>query len=517
VTGHRTDRRTFLLGLGAVSAAAVTGSSARTVGGLRAATQAADAQTVLSSLANPDPGPALAALGRSTLRTPGSRPFPQLPAGTDTMPEIEHIVVLVMENHSYDNVLGLLPPDRAGGRLDGATVDEALVTAWNPDGVAATNPVGNGLVQRAFRMPGTTQLPHQPTQEWQASHEQYDGGSNQGFVTSPSGPVAMGYYDASQLPFTYDLATTFPVGDRWFCSVLGQTDPNRRYIIAGTSAGMTDDLVLPTSVGSAEQLLTLNPAVQDALLVLPANGTIFDLLTRFGISWCDYTASYPAGTTAELYPVDDLLPTASHHAPVDQFFQDCGRGTLPSFSFIDENFSTQSQENPQDMVVGEAFMAQVVRAVLTSPAWLQTLLVITYDEHGGYYDHVPPPVALAPDAIAPVVAIGESAYDGFHRYGFRVPNVVVSPYAVPGGATHVLHDHTSILAMVERKWNLPALTFRDANANDLTDFLDMGAMARRAPTFEDGVAVATQLAAPGRSVPLGPVPPAGSQQPAPRS
>lgn len=465
---------------------------------------------------NPDPGPALAALGRSTLRAPGSRPMPHLPPGTDTLPGIDHIVVVVMENHSYDNILGVLPSRRAHGeRLDGATLDPSLVTSWNPHGVTATNPAGPRRIQRAFRMPGTTQLAHQPTQEWQASHEQYDGGTNQGFVTSPSGPVAMGYYDGTQLPFTYSLAATFPVGDRWFCSVLGQTDPNRRYIIAGTSAGMTDDLVLPTSVGSAEQLLTLSPAAQDALLVLPANGTIFDLLSCYGVSWCDYTASYPTGTTAELYPVDDLAITASHHAPLSQFFTDCAAGRLPGFSFIDENFSSQSQENPQDMVVGEAFLASVVHAVLTSPAWLRTLLVITYDEHGGYYDHVPPPEALAPDSIGPVVALGESTYDGFHRYGFRVPGIVVSPYAVPNGATHVLHDHTSILAMVERKWNLPALTYRDANANDLTDFLDLDAISSGRPTFPDGTAVASQLEPPGRSVPLGQVPPAGSQQPSP--
>ncbi len=458
---------------------------------------------------------ALALLGRTTVRQPGSRPFPDRPAGTHTLPQIEHVVVLVMENHSYDNILGLLPPQRTGGLvLDGLTTSPSARTSWNPAGVTATNPAPGGRIQHAFRMPGTTQLAHQPSQEWEASHEQYDGGTNQGFVTSPSGPVAMGYYDATQLPFTYSLAQVFPVADRWFCSLLGQTDPNRRYIIAGTSAGMTDDIVLPTSVSSLAELATLSPAAQDALLVLPGNGTIFDCLSAHGLSWCDYTASYPAGTTAELYPVDDAVLTEVNHAPVDQFFEDCAAGRLPAFSFVDENFSSQSEENPQDMVVGEAFLASVVRAVLTSPAWLRTMLLVTYDEHGGYYDHVPPPPALAPDAIPPVVALGEQTYDGFHRYGFRVPTVVVSPYAVPNGATHVLHDHTSILAMVERIWNLPALTWRDANAHDTLDFLDTRALAAGEPTLPDGAAIADTLAAPGRTVPLGPIPPAGSQQPA---
>jgi hypothetical protein len=138
-------------------------------------------------------------------------------------------------------------------------------------------------------------------------------------------------------------------------------------------------------------------------------------------------------------------------------------------------------------------LASVVKAVGASPAWLRTLLIITYDEHGGYYDHVPPPPALAPDSIAPQVQPGESAYDGFARYGFRVPSVIVSPYAKRDYVSHLVYDHTSILALVERKWNLPAMTYRDANANDLTDFLDAGAIAAGQPTFPELPA----LAAPG--------------------
>jgi phospholipase C len=129
-------------------------------------------------------------------------------------------------------------------------------------------------------------------------------------------------------------------------------------------------------------------------------------------------------------------------------------------------------------VVGEALLAQVVQAIGASPAWPSTLFVLVYDEHGGYYDHVPPSPALAPDGIAPLVNPGESSYDGFGRYGFRVPSVVVSPYARRRHVSHMLYDHTSVLAMLERKWNLPALTYRDANANDLSGFLDLGAWPR---------------------------------------
>jgi phospholipase C len=417
---------------------------------------------------------ALAVLGKSSLRTPGSLPFPKLPAGTDTMPEIEHIVVCMLENHSYDNFFGML--GRAPGqtpRGDGFVIDDPTPTAVNPYGTPTfTNPYANGDLQLAFHMPSTCQNTGGPSQEWKTSHDSYAGGACNGFVASDSGPVSMGYWTGADLPFTYALAETFPIGDRWFCSLLGQTDPNRRFLIAATSMGMTDDI--GTSAGNV---------IPDVSLVLPPlGGTIFDILSDYGISWLDYAASYPLGATAALYPVDDLAALAAN-TPIKQFFTNCAAGTLPKFCVVDMDYSTQSQENPQNIVVGETFLASVVKAVGSSPNWEKTMLIITYDEHGGYFDHVPPPVALAPDLIPPLVQPGESAYEGFARYGFRVPSVVVSPYAKQNYVSHQVYDHTSILAMVERKWNLPALTYRDANANDLMDFLDVGAMKRGGPTF----------------------------------
>ena len=434
-------------------------------------------------------GASPSALGTASLvgaaaRAPGSLPLPALAAGTDTIPGIEHIVVLMMENHSYDNFFGML--GRGPGqqpRGDGFTL--------GPDGLpTATNPYADGRVQKAFRMPTTCQLPGRPSQEWTASHHAYNGGRNDGFVSAPISPVtsetvggvAMGYWTGEDLPFTYSLASTFPIGDRWFCSTLAQTDPNRRFLIAGTASGMVDDI--GTSPGNTEQ---------DVLLATPAQGTIFNRLDQYGITWADYAYSYPTGATPDLYPVNDAATEANHHLPWAQFFTDAGAGTLPSFVLLDENYSTQSQENPQNIVLGEALMAQVVGVLGSSPSWSKTLLVIVWDEHGGYYDHVPPPPAPAPDGVPPIVAPGQSTYDGFARYGFRVPSVVISPYARPDYVSHLVYDHTSILAMVERKWNLPALTYRDANANDLTDFLDLAALAAGRPTFP----TLPELAAPG--------------------
>jgi phospholipase C len=422
------------------------------------------------------PAAALRVLGRTTLRSPDSRPAPQLPVGTDTLPGIEHVVILMLENHSYDNLLGMLgrgPGERPRG--DGFTLDRA----GRP---TAVNGYPDGRRQHAFRMPTTCQLAATPSQEWLASHHAYAGGANSGFVSAPIEPgsartvggVAMGYWTRAELPFTYSLADTFPLADRWFASLLGQTDPNRRYLIAATSSGMTDDITTSARLGAPDTLFTA-----------PANGTIFDRLTAGGISWTDYNASFPAGTTAELYPLDTAAAVADHQRPTADFFADAAGGTLPAVALLDPDFRTDSQENPQDIAVGEAFLARVVQALGHGPGWRVSLLVVCYDEGGGYYDHVAPPVALAPDAVAAVVPPGVSRYDGFRRYGFRVPGLVVSPYARAGHLSHRVHDHTSVLALLERKWNLPAMTYRDANANDLTDMLDLAALAARSPVFPE--------------------------------
>jgi phospholipase C len=499
---RRVSRRTFLESAGALGAAAL-------VGGARL--PSSGASTAGLGQANIDE--ALAVLGRSTLRWPDSLPSPGLPAGTDTMPQIEHIVVLMMENHSYDNFLGTLVRRSANGPADGYTMRAGARRApWNPNGVIASNPNGAGMWQNAYHMSTTCQHSGSPTQEWSASHEQYDGGRMDGFVTcvsygqpAPAGPVGMAYWNQGDLPVLHSLAATFPLADRWFQSLLGQTDPNRRYLIAGTSSGMTDDIDI------SESGLDERAVVQDALLPVPVNGTIFDRLSTYGITWTNYTASYPTGTTSELYPTNDAALTAVYEKAFDDFYSDCAAGTLPGVSLLDEDYTTQSQENPQDIVVGEQLIHDVVTAIANSPNWSSTLLVLNYDEHGGYFDHVPPPVALAPDLIPPILEPGQSSYDGFARYGFRVPALVVSPFSKPDWVTHVVYDHTSILAMIERKWNLPAMTFRDANANDLSDFLDLGALrAGRPRSFEE---LCPSLAAPAPSTCPGDapaLPPAGS-------
>jgi phospholipase C len=410
-------------------------------------------------------------------RQPGSLADPSKPAGTvsDAMP-FDHIVVVMMENHSFDNLLGELP--RAGQpSADGLTFDSGGKATNSNPGSAATPPE-----VRAFPFPSTAQSTR-VSQTWNATHEQINGAKMDGFVRSANSTQPMGYYPAGVLPFPYSLASTFTLANRWFCSAPCMTFPNRRFLMAGTAYG---------DISTDAESLTDPP---------PPNGTIFDRLHAHGISWRNYFTDLPY--TGIIPSILEKYP--DHLAPVGSFYEDCTAGTLPAVSFVDPEVGVLSfvgkslsslpivggiasglatvggdEEAPQDMSYGEAWAHRVVEAALHSPAWPRTLLIYTYDEHGGYYDHVPPPRAIPPDSIAPKLAPTDLP-GGYDLYGPRVPAVVASPYSKPNGVTDVVHDHTSVLATIEAKWNLPALTYRDANAATVMDFLNPGQAAFMSP------------------------------------
>jgi phospholipase C len=382
----------------------------------------------------------VAAASAAPIRQPGSLPNPAAAAGTDQIPEIEHIVVVMMENHSFDNMLGM------SGRGDGFTLGaDGRPTVALPD--------GHGGLVHAFHMPSDCQTGG-VSQSWDAGHLSYDGGTNRGFVEATTGE-AMGYFLGTDVPYLWGLARTFPLADRWFCSVMAQTDPNRRYLISGTSLGLVDD-----SYPSA----------------LPPNGVIFDTFNRYGITWKEYYSDFP--TLGVYLPLLGRPAYEPHLVKMAEFFSDAAAGTLPQFSLLEPNYSTQSEEDPQDVQYGDQYLAAVVNAVMDGPKWPKTLLIWTFDEWGGWYDHVPPPAAVAPDDVPPNLAPG-SQPGTFARYGFRVPSGVVSPYARRNHVSHTVYDHTSILKTVETKWNLPALTRRDANARSVLDMVDLTA----APAF----------------------------------
>ncbi len=427
----------------------------------RSALKAAGGLAAAGALARLDPW--LARAAAAGVRTPGSLPDPSRPAGEPTAAlPFDHIVMVMQENHSFDNYFGMLPR-RGQPAADGFTFDKAG-TPIN------TNPLSGGVV-RVQHAPSLCQ-PTDVTQAWTPTHEEIDHGRMDGFARVQQGQML--YYDESDIPFYYSLAKGFTLGNRWFCSAPCQTYPNRRFWLCGTAFGL-----ISTDTSKVTQS--------------PPNGTIVDRLNHYGISWKDYFVDVPA--TGVIFEIPEKNP--QNMAPIDQFFADCAAGTLPSVCWVDSEIGTlnvvgsalagkipigngvanysaaqdQDEENPADIQQGESFVEQIVRAVVSSPAWPRTLLVWTYDEHGGYYDHVPPPSAIAPDSIKP--DLGPKDYPGgYDMYGPRVPAVVASPYSKPNGVTGVLHDHTSALATIEAKWNLPAMTYRDANANTLEDFLD---------------------------------------------
>jgi phospholipase C len=198
--------------------------------------------------------------------------------------------------------------------------------------------------------------------------------------------------------------------------------------------------------------------------------------------------------TADVYPLG-IARYMQHVRGTEQFFDDADNGTLPAFSLVDPDFKAYSEENPQDIKKGESFVSEVVRRVTHGKGWASTLLIWCYDEHGGYYDHVPPPPAVEPDDVAGRSVLSQHTWqhavlrvlapgyvkkaqleDGgpkrYDRYGFRVPAVVVSPYARRDYVSSQVFDHTSVLKLVEEKWNLPPLTARDAAAVSPLDALD---------------------------------------------
>jgi phospholipase C len=410
-----------------------TGGGANGPGG-----QAAAGTTSTTAIATATPSGAPVLLGVPTTETPhqpGTRPDPNKAEGTDLLPEIEHIVVLMMENHSFDNYFGML------GRGDGFTLDK--------DGKPTNaNVAKDGSTVVAYHLPTTVQKDNHVTQNWVSSHTQYGDGKNDGFAAT-SGKEGMGYWTEEDLPFYYSLAREFPLCDRWFGSVLSQTYPNRRFLAAATAFG---------------NITTELPKVDDPS---PPGGTIFDKLDAFGVTWRNYSSGLPE---IALYPAV-FLKHQDKVSKIEQFVSDAAAGTLPSYSLVTPHPNV-SEENPQDIHQGESFAAGIINAVMKSPAWSKTVLIFTYDEHGGYYDHVPPPPAFKPDDVPPDPAKTKGVPGGYDRLGFRVPAVIVSPFAKKDYVSHVVHDHTSILRLIETKWNLGALTFRDANASNLLDTLD---------------------------------------------
>jgi phospholipase C len=368
---------------------------------------------------------------------PGALPSETLAAGTklgDQMP-IDHFVLVMQENRSFDHYFSKLT--HGGVHVAPAT---------------ATNPLADGGVVMRFHE--TRYCIADVNHSWFGSHRQFNDGKHDGFAITndPDGERALGYFDETDLPFYYGLARTFAISDMHFSSVMGPTQPNRIYYWAGTSFGAIRNGLPPLQVNNKP------------------TSSLFTRLNDAKVEW----RSYVSDVASPAVFVGLLQSNDENFKMLPQFFTDAEAGTLPPVSIVEANFTggvegDQDDEHPAgNMQRGQVFTRSVVEAVMHSPQWPRTALIFLYDEHGGFYDSVPPPKACEPDDLLP---------DGdperrFDHLGFRTPLIVVSPYAKRNYVSHVPVDHTSVTRLVETRFGLPALTRRDANAWPLLDLFD---------------------------------------------
>ena len=449
---------------------------------------------------------------------------------------VNHIIIVMQENHSFDNYFGVLPyasgtPYHRGAGAcassDHTCVDGLGCTRDSAGSYTCTNSNvdDDGSTVFAFhdaRYCVGPDLQH----NWQGSHSEANYNNpagalafspNDGFVLvndateqidngeSPTDDDTMGFYNETDLPFYYGLAESFAIDDRYFCSVVGPTFPNRSYEMAATSFGhLTTNEIFPPTGGYK-----------------PITGTIFDLLDQNGVSWVNYFSDLP--TSGIFRPF-----LSSHLQPVSAFSAQAAAGTLPAVSLVDpiltgaQGNQSNDEHPPHDIRAGQYFVSQIVNAVRNSPSWNDSIIFIVYDEHGGFYDHVAPPAArqggaLNPDGINPgqcedlsnppaseqpgggaqctisqsdaaAICPGFTATGpypancaNFNQLGFRVPFIAVSPFSKPHYVSHTVADHTSLLALIEKRFfslaggggTRPHLTARDqyaATPEDMFDF-----------------------------------------------
>jgi phospholipase C len=389
------------------------------------------------------------------------------------LPEINYIVQLMLENRSFDQMLGFLYEGTSNKSETGQPFEGLTGNESNPDDTGRQIKVFkiNQTAQHPYLMPGAD-----PGEGFFNTNFQLFGTddpapgaapTNQGFVVNFKAAIAsdlarhfkdtlpgtqpsdiMGMYTPEMLPIMSGLAKGFAVCDHWFAAAPTQTIPNRAFAAAATSQGHLDNAVKNFTCPS-----------------------IFGLLSQNNLDWAIY--GYNQDPLTRLDFTDTKTADESHFGHFRDFQQRAAAGTLPPYTFLEPSWSAagNSQHPNYDVALGEQLIHDVYYALRNGPGWSNTLLLITYDEHGGNYDHIAPPSGATP----PDNTVGEFNFD-FTRFGVRIPAVLVSPL-IPTGtvfrAKHGTIDHTSVLKTIELRWQLDPLTARDKAAPDLGDVLSL--------------------------------------------
>ncbi len=344
---------------------------------------------------------------------------------------IDHVIVVTMENRSFDHLLGWLPG--ADGRQTGLSyVDRSGVTRPTH---RLTDFQGCGFAN--------------PDHSYNGGRVEYNNGACDGWLRAGANDVfAIGYYVATDLPFLGKAALQWKVLDRYFTPMMGPTFPNRVISLAGQTDRIENTLVAST---------------------LP---TIWDRLNAAGLTGRNYGAG---AVSSSLWGTR----YASLIHPMTKFFSDSAAGTLPNVAFVDPDFTDDynSYHPPGDIRNAEAFLGSIYTAVTMGPAWSKSLLIVTFDEWGGFFDHVPPGLAPLPQAEREAGNL-----DGLR--GFRVPTLLISPFVKRASVSSRIYDHASVLRLIESRWNLEPLTVRDATANNLMDELDFTILVTPAPVID---------------------------------
>jgi len=370
-------------------------------------------------------------------------------AASQGLSHLKHIIFMAQENRSFDDYFGRLGAYRVSlglpNNVDGMNLGATLFNV-------------NGQAVHPYHY--QTECTDELTPSWDESHLDVDGGKMDQFVVTngefhspddPTGTRAMGYYDQSDLPYYYTAAAQFATSDRFFSPVLANTVPNRMYLFTGTSFGNAFP-VNPPSGGFTQP-------------------TIFARLDQAGVSWRYYYQGAESSAFIEQFSI--FKTDFKKVVPISNWATDVKTpATLPSVIFIERGGTIGLDEHPQnDVQKGASDVAGIINALIHSPSWADSAFILTYDEGGGLYDHVPPAREVKPDNIAPKLNPTDQKGQ-FNQSGFRVPVIVISPWVNPHLVSHTARDYTSILRLIEDTFHVSSLTLRDANADNMMEFFD---------------------------------------------